>query len=87
MSNILGWIVFGLIVGVLAKFVTPGRDPGGFVVTVLLGIGGAVLGGWLGQVLGLYQNGQAAGWIVSVLGAVALLMIYRMFNRNPAASI
>ena len=87
MPNILGWIVFGLIVGVLAKFVTPGRDPGGFVVTVLLGIGGAVLGGWLGQVLGLYQNGQAAGWIVSVLGAVALLMIYRMFNRNSAASI
>lgn len=87
MSNILGWIVFGLIVGVLAKLVTPGRDPGGFVVTVLLGIGGAVLGGWLGQVLGLYQNGQAAGWIVSVLGAVALLMIYRMFNRNTAASI
>ena len=87
MPNILGWIVFGLIVGVLAKFVTPGRDPGGFIVTVLLGIGGAVLGGWLGQVLGLYQNGQAAGWIVSVLGAVALLMIYRMFNRNSAASI
>jgi uncharacterized membrane protein YeaQ/YmgE (transglycosylase-associated protein family) len=75
---ILGWIVFGLIVGALAKLVMPGRDPGGIIVTMLLGIAGAVLGGFIGRALGFYGPNQAAGFIMSFLGAVVLLVIYRM---------
>jgi uncharacterized membrane protein YeaQ/YmgE (transglycosylase-associated protein family) len=76
--GILGWIVFGLIVGALAKLVMPGRDPGGIIVTMLLGIAGAVLGGFVGRALGLYGEGEAAGFIMSFIGAVVLLAIYRM---------
>lgn len=78
MTGILAWIVFGLIVGAVAKFIMPGRDPGGLVVTILLGIAGAVAGGYLGQVLGFYQPGQAAGFVMSVVGAIVLLALYRM---------
>lgn len=77
MFGVLGWIVFGLIVGIIAKLVMPGRDPGGFVVTVLLGIAGAVLGGLIGRLAGLYGPGDAAGFIMSTLGAIALLFAYR----------
>jgi uncharacterized membrane protein YeaQ/YmgE (transglycosylase-associated protein family) len=76
--GILGWIVFGLVVGALAKLVMPGRDPGGIIVTMLLGIAGAVLGGFLGRALGFYGEGEAAGFVMSFLGAVALLALYRM---------
>jgi uncharacterized membrane protein YeaQ/YmgE (transglycosylase-associated protein family) len=82
MFGILGWILFGLIVGVVAKFVMPGNDPGGFIVTILLGIAGAVVGGWLGQLLGFYGPGQAAGFVMSTLGAIVLLGIYRMATRR-----
>jgi uncharacterized membrane protein YeaQ/YmgE (transglycosylase-associated protein family) len=74
----VGWIVFGLIVGALAKLVMPGRDPGGIIVTILLGIVGAVVGGWIGQAVGLYGPNQAAGFLMSLLGSVVLLAIYRM---------
>ena len=77
MMGVIGWMVFGLIVGAIAKFLMPGRDPGGFVVTILIGIAGAVAGGYLGQVLGIYQQGQAAGYIMSIIGAMLLLFIYR----------
>jgi uncharacterized membrane protein YeaQ/YmgE (transglycosylase-associated protein family) len=77
---ILGWILFGLIVGALAKLVMPGRDAGGFIITMLLGIAGAVLGGFLGRVLGFYREGEAAGWIMSFVGAVVLLALYRMVS-------
>ena len=77
MMGILGWIVFGLIVGVIAKFVMPGKDPGGIVVTILLGIAGAVVAGFLGQLAGFYAAGDAAGLIMSVIGAVLLLFAYR----------
>ena len=60
---IVGWIIFGLVVGIVAKLVTPGRDPGGFIVTILLGIAGAVLGGWLGQALGWYGPNEGAGGV------------------------
>ena len=80
--GILGWILFGLIVGALAKLVMPGRDPGGIIVTMLLGIAGAVLGGFAGRALGLYQEGEAAGFLMSFLGAVVLLVIYRMAIRR-----
>ena len=76
--SILGWIVFGLIVGALAKLVMPGRDPGGIIVTMLLGIAGAVLGGFIGRAMGLYGEGDAAGFVMSFLGAVLLLFLYRM---------
>lgn len=79
---ILGWIVFGLVVGALAKLVMPGRDGGGIIVTMLLGIAGAVLGGFIGQSLGWYGEGEAAGFMVSFLGAVILLVLYRMFTRR-----
>lgn len=82
MIGILGWIVFGLIVGVIAKFLMPGRDGGGFIVTILLGIAGALVGGYLGQMLGLYGPGQPAGIIMSIIGAIILLAIYRMIARR-----
>lgn len=77
MFGILGWILFGLIVGALAKLVMPGNDPGGIVVTILLGIVGAVVGGWLGRVLGFYGPQDPAGFLMSLVGAIALLAIYR----------
>jgi len=77
MFGILGWIIFGLIVGAIAKLVMPGKDPGG-IVTMLLGIVGAVLGGILGRALGLYQAGESAGFFMALLGAILLLLLYRM---------
>ena len=78
MMTILGWILFGLIVGAIAKLLMPGRDPGGFIVTILLGIAGALLGGFLGRAMGWYDEGDAAGFLMSLVGAVVLLAIYRM---------
>jgi uncharacterized membrane protein YeaQ/YmgE (transglycosylase-associated protein family) len=86
MFGILGWIVFGLVVGLIAKLLMPGRDPGGFIITMLLGIAGAVLGGYLGRALGFYGPGQSAGFIMSLAGALILLGIYHMFNRRRYAS-
>jgi uncharacterized membrane protein YeaQ/YmgE (transglycosylase-associated protein family) len=80
--EILSWIVFGLIVGLLAKLVMPGHDPGGIIVTMLLGIAGAFIGGWVGQTLGVYRPGQPAGWLMSIVGAIILLAIYRMAFRR-----
>lgn len=76
--GILTWILFGLVVGVIAKLLMPGRDPGGFIVTILLGIAGALLGGFVGRAMGFYGEGDSAGWIISILGAIILLAIYRM---------
>ena len=76
--EILGWILFGLIAGVIAKLIMPGRDPGGFIVTILLGIAGAFLGGFVGRAMGFYGEGETAGWLMSILGAILLLAIYRM---------
>lgn len=80
--GILTWILFGLVVGIIAKLLMPGRDPGGFIVTILLGIAGALLAGFLGRAMGWYGEGDAAGWIVSILGAILLLVIYRMMVRK-----
>ena len=78
MFGIVGWIVFGLIVGVVAKLVMPGRDPGGMIVTVLLGIAGALVGGFIGRAMGLYGPQDVAGLLMSVVGAIVLLFLYRM---------
>jgi uncharacterized membrane protein YeaQ/YmgE (transglycosylase-associated protein family) len=82
MLGILGWVVFGLIVGALAKFIMPGRDPGGLLVTMLLGIAGAVVAGFIGQAIGWYEAGQAGGFITATLGAVLLLYVYRRFSAR-----
>lgn len=79
MVGILGLILFGLIVGILAKLVMPGRDPGGIIVTILLGIAGALIGGVFGRMVGWYQAGEPAGFIMATLGAVLLLFLYRRF--------
>jgi uncharacterized membrane protein YeaQ/YmgE (transglycosylase-associated protein family) len=78
MIGVLGWVVFGLIVGVIAKFLMPGRDPGGIIVTMLLGIVGAVLGGFIGRALGMYGPNQGAGMIMSIVGAILVLAVYRL---------
>jgi uncharacterized membrane protein YeaQ/YmgE (transglycosylase-associated protein family) len=80
--SILGWIFFGLIVGIIGKLLMPGRDPGGFVITILLGIAGALVGGFLGRVLGLYREGDPVGFIMAVIGSIVLLVLYRMFARR-----
>ena len=82
MFGLLGWIVFGLIVGVIAKVVMPGKDPGGIVVTALLGIAGAVVGGFLGRTIGFYGSGEGAGVVMAVVGAVLLLFLYRNFVKR-----
>jgi uncharacterized membrane protein YeaQ/YmgE (transglycosylase-associated protein family) len=76
--GILAWIVFGLVVGIIAKLVTPGRDPGGFVITMLLGIAGALLGGFIGRAMGFYGPNETAGWLMSIGGAILLLILYRI---------
>jgi uncharacterized membrane protein YeaQ/YmgE (transglycosylase-associated protein family) len=85
--GILGWILFGLIAGVIAKLVMPGRDPGGIIVTILLGIAGALLGGFIGQALGFYGDGEGAGMLMSILGAIILLAIYRMMVGRRTARV
>ena len=79
--TVLGWVLFGLVVGIVAKLLTPGRDPGGYILTTLLGISGAVLGGFVGRAFGFYGPNQAAGFLTSVIGAIVLLLIYRLFSR------
>jgi len=80
--SIVALIVSGLIIGVIAKLLMPGRDPGGFIITILLGIAGMFLGSYIGRAVGLYKPGQPAGWIVSILGALLLLVLYHLFVRR-----
>lgn len=86
MFGVLGWILFGLIVGIVAKLVMPGREPGGIIVTILLGIAGALLGGFLGRAVGWYGPNEPAGFIVATLGAILLLVIYRMMVGRRGAT-
>jgi len=81
MLGVLYSIVSGLIVGIIAKLLMPGRDPGGFIITIVLGIAGALLGGFLGRAMGLYGPNEQAGWLMSILGAVILLVIYRVIAK------
>jgi uncharacterized membrane protein YeaQ/YmgE (transglycosylase-associated protein family) len=88
MFGILGWMLFGLIIGALAKLVMPGRDPGGIIVTMILGILGAVVGGFVGRAVGWYQPGEPAGFFMATLGAILLLFIYRLaFARTTKTPI
>lgn len=78
----LGWIVIGLIAGLIARAITPGRDPGGCIITIAIGIGGALLAGFLGQKLDWYQAGEGAGFLAAIVGAVLLLIVYRLVARR-----
>jgi len=82
--GIIGTIVIGFLAGLIAKFLTPGRDPGGFIITTLLGIVGAVVATYLGQALGWYRAGEGAGFIGAIVGAVILLLIYRAVTGRRA---
>ena len=84
MLELIWIIIIGAVIGALAKFIMPGDDPGGLIVTMLIGIAGAVVGGYIGRAIGLYQPGQAAGFIMSVIGALVLLFGYRMLARSRA---
>jgi len=81
--SILLWILFGLVVGIIAKLITPGRDPSGFIVTVLLGVAGALVGGFFGRLIGIYPSNQASGgFFMSILGAVVVLVVYNLTLRR-----
>jgi len=81
--NFIGWILFGLVVGAIAKFLMPGRDPGGWIVTILLGVAGSFVGGFLATTL-MGREQQSAGWIGSIIGAIVLLFIYRLIVGRRA---
>jgi uncharacterized membrane protein YeaQ/YmgE (transglycosylase-associated protein family) len=80
--HLLWTIVVGFVVGAIAKLLMPGRDPGGFILTILLGIAGAIMATYIGQHLGWYREGQPAGFIGAVLGAILILIIYRLIKRR-----
>jgi uncharacterized membrane protein YeaQ/YmgE (transglycosylase-associated protein family) len=82
MFHLLWMCIIGLVAGALAKLIMPGRDPGGLLITMLLGIGGSLVAGFLGRALGLYEPGEGAGLIMSVLGAILILFIYRKTRSN-----
>jgi len=81
MLNVLWTIIIGFIAGVVAKFVMPGKDPGGFIITTALGVGGALIATFLGRLIGWYQEGQSAGFIAAVVGAIIVLAAYRLLRR------
>ena len=87
MFSIIGLILFGLVVGVVAKLLMPGRDPCGFLITILLGIAGSVVGAYLGRLLGLYGPNDPAGFFMAVLGSIILLLIYRFTMRSRVHTI
>ncbi len=78
--GILGWIIIGGIAGGIAKLLMPGKDPGGCIITILLGIVGAFIAGWLGQAVGWYDPGEGAGFIAAIVGAFIILAIYRLVS-------
>jgi len=78
----IGWIVVGLIAGLIARAITPGRDPSGCIVTILIGVGGALVAGFLGQQLNWYRPGEGAGFLAAIVGAILILIVYRIFARG-----
>lgn len=86
MLTLLWAVIVGLVIGALAKLIMPGKDPGGIIVTILIGIAGSVVANFLGSALGFYGPGEAAGFIMSLLGALLLLWVYRMFKGKPATA-
>ena len=86
MLNLLWTALIGLVVGAIAKFIMPGKDPGGIFVTMLIGIAGSFLGTWLGRAIGHYQDGQSAGFLMSLVGALILLGIYHLIRRSRSTT-
>lgn len=84
--HLIWTLIIGLIVGAVAKLLMPGKDPGGIIITMILGIAGAFVGTFIGRALGLYANGASAGFIMSVIGAIILLFIYRLFRRKTTTT-
>ena len=84
MLSLLWEAIIGLIVGAVAKLLMPGKDPGGIWITMALGIAGSIIATWLGQAIGWYRAGQSAGFIMSVVGAVLLLVVYRLIRSRVA---
>ena len=84
LMGIMWTLIIGLVVGAIAKLIMPGRDPGGFIITILLGIAGAFIATFLGRSMGWYAEGEVAGWIASVVGAIVLLLLYRMVRGRSA---
>lgn len=83
--SVIGWIVFGLIVGIVGKLLMPGKDPGGFLATVAIGIIGALFGGVLGRMLGMYGQDDPVGFVMAVIGAILFLWLYRIITRRGDA--
>lgn len=83
--HLLLFLVFGLIVGALARLIVPGKEPGGWIVSILIGIAGSFLGGFLGRMLGWYQDGQPAGFVMSLIGAIILVVGYHALTRRRSA--
>jgi len=83
---VLYTLLIGFLAGAAAKFLTPGKDPGGWIITILLGIAGSFVGTFLGRSIGHYQDGQAAGFIASTIGAVVLLLVYRLFTKGKTTA-
>ena len=81
-NGIIGWIVIGFLAGGIAKLLMPGKDPGGCLITVLLGIAGALLAGFIGKSIGWYEQGEAAGFVAAIVGAFIILFLYRMILRR-----
>lgn len=85
--SFLMFALFGLVIGAIAKFLMPGRDPGGFIITAIIGMVGSLIGAFLGRAAGMYTEGtQAAGWVMSVIGAVVLLVLYRLVAGRSATA-
>ena len=78
------WIIIGLLAGAIAKLIMPGKDPGGWIVTILLGIGGAMLAGFLGKLVGWYEVGEGPGFIAAIVGALIILVLYRLVLKKRA---
>ncbi|MEO7299732.1 MAG: GlsB/YeaQ/YmgE family stress response membrane protein [Verrucomicrobiota bacterium] len=85
--SIIGTLIIGLLVGIVAKFLMPGKDPGGFIITTLIGIAGAFIAHFLGRQMGWYADGEPAGFIASVVGAILLLAVYRLIVGRRAKAI
>ena len=86
MLNLLWTALIGLVVGAIAKFIMPGKDPGGIFVTMIIGIAGSFLGTWLGRAIGHYEPGQSAGFLMSLVGALILLGIYHLIRRSSSTT-
>ena len=86
MLHLLWVVIIGFVAGAVAKFIMPGKDPGGFLITTGLGVGGALIATFLGRLVGWYQEGESAGFIAAVVGAIIVLAIYRFIKKKQAAS-